>query len=111
MDEATAKALKALLEQLLIVAAGIQAVIEPAAEEVDDTENEDLVDSVEEAVAEIVEQAEEDREFSRRKKAGKGLEQRFAKIEQQMTKLLNTAQTRQLPRTAGAVKPSSKRVI
>lgn len=111
MDEATAKALKALLEQLLIVAAGIQAVIEPAAEEVDDTENEDLVESVEEAVTEIVEQAEADREFSRRRKAGKSLEKRFSNLEQQMTKLLNTAQARQLPRTTGAVTPVKKKVF
>ncbi|OEC43882.1 capsid scaffolding protein [Pseudomonas sp. 1D4] len=111
MDEATAKALKALLEQLLIVAAGIQAVIEPAAEEVDDTENEDLVESVEEAVTEIVEQAEADREFSRRRKAGKSLEKRFSNLEQQMTKLLNTAQARQLPRTTGAVTPAKKKVF
>lgn len=111
MDEATAKALKALLEQLLIVAAGIQAVIEPAAEEVDDTENEGLVDSVEEAVAEIVDTAEEEREFRRQGRKNKGLEARFSKIEQQMTKLLNTAQGRQLPRTTGAAKPTGKRVI
>jgi hypothetical protein len=82
MDEATAKALKALLEQLLLVAAGIQAVIEPATEEiVDDEENQELVDSVETAVADIVEQAEKDREFSRRKKEGKGLDARLANIE------------------------------
>lgn len=111
MDEATAKALKALLEQLLIVAAGIQAVIEPAAEEVDDTENEEQVESVEEAVAEIVDQAEQDREFSRRKKAGKGLEARLANIEKMFNKALNTTQGRQLPRTSGPAKPAGKRVI
>ncbi|MHB0817706.1 GPO family capsid scaffolding protein [Stutzerimonas stutzeri] len=111
MDEATAKALKALLDQLLIVAAGIQAVIEPAAEDIDETENEELVDSVEEAVAEIVDQAEEDREFSRRKKAGKGLEARLANIEKMFSKALNTTQGRQVPRTTGAAKPTGKRVI
>jgi len=111
MDEATAKALKALLDQLLIVAAGIQAVIEPATEEVDDTDTQDQVDSVDEAVQEIVDQAEEDREFARRRKAGKGLEARFNKLEEQMTKLLNTAQSRQLPRTTGAATPAKKKVF
>lgn len=33
MDEATATALTALVAQLLVVAAGLQAVIEPAAED------------------------------------------------------------------------------
>ncbi len=112
MDEATAKALQALLEQLLIVAAGIQAVIEPATEEVDTTDNEDEVSSVEDAVQTIVDQAEEDREFARRRgKQGKDLTSRFNSLEKQMTKLLNTAQGRQLPRTPGAAQPTKKRVL
>lgn len=107
MDEATAKALKALLDQLLIVAAGIQAVLEPAAEDVDETDTEDQVDAVEEAVQEIVEQAEEEREFSRR---NKGLSARVVGLEQQLTKLLNTSQGRQIPRTTGTPpkKPARK---
>jgi len=111
MDEATAKALKALLEQLLIVAAGIQAVIEPATEEVDDTETAEQVDTVEEAVTDIVEQAEEEREFSRKKKASKGLEARLAGIEKQFSTLLSTVQTRQVPRTPGAAAPAKKKVL
>lgn len=111
MDEATAKALKALLEQLLIVAAGIQAVIEPATDEVDETETEEQVETVEEVVAEIVEQAEEEREFSRRKKASKGLEARLAGIEKQFSTLLSTVQTRQVPRTTGAATTAKKKVL
>ncbi|MDT4842311.1 hypothetical protein FQZ97_762070 [compost metagenome] len=56
------------------------------------------MDAVEEAVQEIVDQAEEDREFSRR---NKGLGARVAGLEQQLTKMLNTAQGRQIPRTPG----------
>lgn len=111
MDEATAKALKALLEQLLLVAAGIQAVIEPVAEEVDESENEEQVDAVDEAVADIVEQVEKDREFSRRQKADKGLEARLAGIEKQFSTLLSTVQTRQVPRTPGAATPAKRKVL
>jgi hypothetical protein len=111
MDEATAKALKALLEQLLIVAAGIQAVIEPVAEDVDTTETEEQVDSVETAVTEIVEQAEEEREFNRKKKAAKGLEDRMANIEKMFSQALNNAQGRQVPRTTGAQTPAKKKVL
>ncbi|PZW49714.1 GPO family capsid scaffolding protein [Pseudomonas sp. URMO17WK12:I2] len=111
MDEATAKALKALLEQLLLVAAGIQTVIEPVAEEVDETESEEQVDAVESAVTEIVEQAEADREFSRRRKASKGLEARLAGIEKQFSALLNTTQGRTLPRSTGAAAPAKKKVL
>lgn len=111
MDEATAKALKALLEQLLLVAAGIQAVIEPVAEDVDETESEEQVDAVESAVTEIVEQVEADREFSRRRKASKGLEARLAGIEKQFSALLNTTQGRQVPRTPGAAIPAKRKVL
>ncbi|KIP97027.1 MULTISPECIES: GPO family capsid scaffolding protein [Pseudomonas] len=111
MDEATAKALKALLEQLLLVAAGIQTVIEPVSEEVDESESEEQVDAVETAVADIVEQVEADREFSRRKKVGKGVEARLANIEKMFNQALNTTQGRQVPRTPGAAVPAKKRVI
>jgi len=111
MDEATAKALKALLEQLLVVAAGIQAVIEPATKEVDETETEEQVATVEEAVTEIVEQAEEEREFRRKKKAELSVAARLERIEKQFSTLLNTAQGRQVPRTTGAQAPANKRVL
>lgn len=111
MDEATAKALKALLEQLLIVAAGIQTVIEPATDEVDDTDTQDQVDSVDTAVQDIVDQAEQDRAFARRRKAGNSIETRLANIEKMFTKALDTAQGRQVPRTTGATAPAKKKVF
>ena len=64
MDEATATALKALLAQLLVVAAGIQAVIEPAAEDAPEPDQAPI-DDVSAAVDEIVTTAEEEREFKR----------------------------------------------
>lgn len=111
MDEATAKALKALLEQLLVVAAGMQAVIEPATEQVDESETEEQVNTVEDAVTEIVEQAEEEREFKRKKKSNDALAASVARLEKQFNTLLNTAQGRQVPRTTGAQTPANKRVL
>ncbi|WP_152219756.1 GPO family capsid scaffolding protein [Pseudomonas sp. SCB32] len=111
MDEATAKALKALLEQLLLVAAGIQAVIEPATAEVDDTENQDQVDSVDTAVQDIVDQAEQDRAFARRRQADKSVDARLAGIEKQFSQLLSTVQARQLPRTTGPAATQKKKVF
>src|SRR5690606_40375155 len=101
MDEATAKALKALLEQLLVVAAGMQAVIEPATEQVDESETEKQVNTVEDAVTEIVEQAEEEREFKRKKKSNDALAASVARLEKQFSTMLNTAQGRSEERRVG----------
>ena len=105
MDEATAKALKALLEQLLLVAAGIQTVIEPVTEEVVDPIV-DEVDDVETAVSDIVEQAAADREFARNGNADK----RLANIEKLLSKAFNTVNARQVPRVTGPA-GTKKRVL
>ena len=105
MDEATAKALKALLEQLLLVAAGIQAVIEPVTDEVEDPIV-DEVDDVETAVSGIVEQAAADREFAR----NGNTDQRLASIEKLLIKAFNTVNTRQVPRVTGPA-DTKKRVL
>ncbi|WP_271105118.1 GPO family capsid scaffolding protein [Pseudomonas tohonis] len=110
MDEATATALKALLVQLLTVAAGIQAVIEPAAAEAPEPEQEPI-DDVTAAVDEIVTTAEKDRDFKRTKIANQDLAERFTALEEQMTKLLNTAQGRKVPRTTAPVNEPAKRVL
>src|SRR5947199_372167 len=65
MDEATATALKALLAQLLVIAAGIQTVIEPVADDAPEPEPE-VIDDVQSAVDDIVATVEEDREFRRK---------------------------------------------
>jgi len=110
MDEATAKALKALLEQLLIVAAGIQAVIEPATEEAPEPEQEPI-DDVAAAVDEIVSTAEEEREFSRGPISNKALAVGLANLQKQFNQALNTSQGRALPRTTGAADPAKKKVL
>lgn len=105
MDEATAKAAQALIEQLLIVAAGLQTLVPAVTEEVDQSLIEDVQDSVET----ILDDADKDREMSRKRKAPSQLEQRLAGIEKQFSKLLDTAQARPVARTTGVHSRSNKR--
>ena len=110
MDEATATALKALLAQLLVVAAGIQAVIEPAAEDAPEPDQ-DPIDDVSAAVDEIVATAEEEREFNRNKgPSNKALAASMARMEKMFSAALNTPKGRNVPRSTGAADPK-KRVI
>ena len=111
MDEATATALAALLAQLMIVAAGIQAVIEPAVDDAPDPDQEPI-DNVSAAVDEIVTTAEEEREF-RRNGGGsnKAVMAALSKLEKQFTTLQNTTTGRQLPRNPGPVTTTKKRVF
>lgn len=106
MDEATATALKALVEQLLVVITGLQDVIEPIVADAPEPESESITD-VETAVAGIVAQAEADREFARRGKT----DQRLTKIETLLTKALSRTDSRQLPRNTGAVTKAKARVL
>lgn len=111
MDEATATALKALLEQLLVVAAGIQAVIEPAAADAPEPDQEPI-DDVSAAVDEIVTTAEEEREFSRKGAAtNKALLASMAALEKRFTALQNTSAGRQLPRNPGPVAAPRRKVL
>ncbi|WP_252092524.1 GPO family capsid scaffolding protein [Pseudomonas sp. MWU13-3659] len=109
MDEATAKALKALYDQFVIVMAGLQAVLEPIVEDVDTSESQAQVDAVGTAVQDVVDEADENREFNR--KGGKGakgknevkeLSARVEELTETMTQMFNqTTGRRQVPRTTG----------
>lgn len=110
MDEATATALKALLAQLLVVAAGIQAVIEPAAEDAPEPDQ-TLVDDVSTAVDEIVTTAEEEREFRRNGGGNKAVLSALKDLQKQFSDLKNTPQGRQVPRTTGVTTDKVKRVL
>ena len=105
MDEATAKAAQALIEQLLIVAAGLQTLVPTVTEEVDQT----LIDDVQDSVETILDDADKDREMSRRRKGQSTLEKRLEEMDKKFTKLLNTAQTRTVARTTGVNTRSNKR--
>lgn len=108
MDEATAKALKALYDQFVILVAGLQAVLEPVVEDVDASENQEMVDAVGTAVQDVVDEAEENREFNRKGGKGKGkdevkeLSARVEELTETMTKMFNTAPNRrQVKRNTG----------
>jgi hypothetical protein len=110
MDEATATALKALLAQLLVVAAGIQAVIEPAAEEAPEPDAE-LIDDVQTAVDDIVSTAEEEREFRRKGAGNKAVLTALKDLQRQFSVLQNTPAGRQVPRNPGPVTARKPRVL
>ncbi|MQU28298.1 capsid scaffolding protein [Pseudomonas helleri] len=111
MDEATATALKALLAQLLVVAAGIQAVIEPAAEDAPEPDQAPI-DDVSAAVDEIVTTAEEEREFKRKgNSSNQAVLAALSNLQKQFSTLQNTSIGRQLPRNAGPVNTPKKRVF
>ncbi|GFM72981.1 phage capsid scaffolding protein [Pseudomonas cichorii] len=102
MDEATAKALQALIEQQLIVTAGIQALIDSFAEAPPEPDQEPITD-VQTAVDDIVATAEEEKLLSRRQNAGnKAVLAGMAKLEKQFSKLLDAPAGRHLSRTTGA---------
>lgn len=111
MDEATATALKALLAQLLVVAAGIQAVIEPAAEDAPEPDQAPI-DDVSAAVDEIVTTAEEEREFRRNGgNTNKAVLAALTSLQKQFSTIQNTSTGRQLPRNPGPVTPAKARVL
>jgi hypothetical protein len=108
MDEATAKAAKALIEQLLIVAAGLQALIEPIVTE--EEPDQAPIDDVQAAVDAIVTTAEEEKNLSRQTTGNKAVLASVAQLQKQFTALLNTPQGRQLPRSTGPA-DTKKRVL
>ncbi|KAB0564293.1 capsid scaffolding protein [Pseudomonas palleroniana] len=110
MDEATATALKALLEQLLVVAAGIQAVIEPAAADAPEPDQAPI-DDVSAAVDDIVTTAEEEREFRRNGGSNKAVLAALTDLQKQFSALQNKSAGRHLPRNTGPVAPDKKRVL
>jgi hypothetical protein len=112
MDEATAKALAALVEQLLLVSAGIQTLIEPVTADV--VVEQEPIDSVETSVQDILDTAEEEREFSRRRKGDpttKALATAMASLDKKFNALLNTPKGRQVPRTTGASHSQKRRTL
>ncbi|RON20576.1 capsid scaffolding protein [Pseudomonas brassicacearum] len=105
MDEATAKALKALIEQLGLVVTGLAAVIEPVTVEVVDPVVAE-VDDVKTAVETIVAEAEADREFAKQGSDSKRLD----RIEALLEKAFNTTTGLPLPKTTGST-DTKKRVL
>lgn len=105
MDEATAKALKALTEQLALVVSGLAAVVKPAAGEVTAPVTTE-VEEVKAAVETIVSEAEKDREFAK----NGGENKRLDRIEALLEKAFNTTTGSPLPKTTGSTE-TKKRVL
>ena len=110
MDEATAKAIQALIEQQLIVTAGLQALVDSFAEAPPVIEQQPI-DDVQSAVDDIVATAEEEKNLSRQQSGNKAVLAGFAKLEKQFAALLNTPTGRQLPRNPGPVTTTKPRVL
>ena len=111
MDEANGTALKALRDQLLIIVAGIDVVIDSAAADTPDPEPE-LIEDVQAAVDDIVTTAEEEREFKRKgSSSNKAVLTALLKLQKQFSTLQNTAVGRQLPRHSGPVATAKKKVL
>lgn len=112
MDEAQAKALAALVEQLLLVAAGIQTLIEPDTANVE--ADQEQVDAVSTSVQDILDTAEEEREFSRRSKgatSNQALAKAMANLDKKFSALLDTPKGRQIPRTTAATQSQKRRIV
>jgi hypothetical protein len=110
MDEATAKAIQALIEQQLIVTAGLQALVDSFAEAPPEPEQEPI-DDVQSAVDSIVSTAEEEKQLSRQKNGNQALAVSFAKLQKQFDALQNTSTGRHLPRVHGANDKTKRRVL
>ncbi len=110
MDEATAKALQGLVEQLLIVAAGVQAVIDGAAETAPAADEAPVAD-VQSAVDDIVATAEEEKQLSRKNVSNQAVLAALDKMDKRFNALLDTPKGRDLQRTTGAADPKKARVL
>ncbi|KPW22030.1 Scaffold protein [Pseudomonas cannabina pv. alisalensis] len=110
MDEATAKALQALIEQQLIVAAGIQALIDSFAEAPPEPDQAPI-DDVQTAVDGIVATAEEEKQLSRKGPTNAAVLAGMTKLQAQFSALLDKPDGRHLSRTTGANDPKPKRVL
>lgn len=100
MDETTAKALQGLVEQLLVVSAGVQAIIDGAADAAP-VADETVVADVQSAVDDIVATAEEEKQLSRQSVSNKAVLAAMAKLDKKFSTLMDTPQSRHLPRTTG----------
>ncbi|WP_122270713.1 GPO family capsid scaffolding protein, partial [Pseudomonas syringae] len=110
MDEATAKALQALIEQQLIVAAGIQALIDSFAEAPPEPDQAPI-DDVQAAVDGIVATAEEEKQLSRKGPTNTALLAGMNKLQAQFSALLDKPDGRHLSRTTGVHDQKPKRVL
>ena len=108
MDETTGTALKALRDQLLIIVAGLDSVIEVAAAEAPEPDDA-LIEVVQEAVDDVVTSAETEFKSKKQGKANKTLATQFAALTKEFNEMKNAPAGRTLPKTTGA--DTKKRVL
>ena len=108
MDETTGTALKALRDQLLIIVAGLDSVIEVAAAEAPEPDDA-LIEVVQEAVDDVVTGAETEFKSKKQAKANKTLAAKFSALEKEFNEMKNAPAGRALPKTTGA--DTKKRVL
>lgn len=110
MDETTGTALKALRDQIIIIVAGLDAVIDIAAAEAPEPEAE-LVDDVQEAVDAVVTSAETEFKNKKLKTVNQTLLGKVAALEKEFRDMKNTPAGRQVPKVAGPAAATKKRVF
>jgi hypothetical protein len=101
MDETTGTALKALRDQLLIIVAGLDAVIEVAAAAAPEPDAA-LVEDVQAAVDTVVTSAETEFKSKSQANANKTLAAQLAALTKEFSALKNTSVGRILPKTTGS---------
>ncbi|WP_395598116.1 GPO family capsid scaffolding protein [Pseudomonas sp. A1437] len=109
MDQTTGTALKALRDQLLIIVAGLDAVIEVAAAAAPEPEAA-LVEDVQAAVDTVVTSAENEFKSKSQANANKTLAAQLAALTKEFSELKNSPAGRVLPKTTGST-DTKKRVL
>lgn len=109
MDETTGTALKALRDQLLIIVAGLDSVIEIAAAAAPEPDAA-LVDDVQAAVDTVVTTAETEFKSKSQASANKTLAAQLAALTKEFSALKDTSVGRVLPKTTGST-DTKKRVL
>ena len=110
MDETTGTALKALRDQLLIIVAGLDSVIEVAAAEAPEPDDA-LIEDVQVAVDAVVTGAENEFKSKKQAKGNKTLATQIAALTKEFSELKNTPAGRQVQKVAGPAVTTKKRVF
>lgn len=110
MDEATATGLKALRDQLMVILAGLDAVIETAAADAPEPDA-SLIEPTQQAVDDIVTAAEQQAEFRRHGRVNKALVQAYTSLKTELDALKNAPAGRVLQRSTGPVNAPQKKTL
>jgi len=110
MDETTGTALKALRDQILIIVAGLDTVIEAAAASAPEPDAA-LVDDVQAAVDEVVSTAETEFKSKKEAKGNQALAASLSALQKEFSALKDSTNGRTLSKTTGAADLTKPRVL